>query len=68
MILKVLPPTLKEVLCMKTRATLFASLQFSAFSQEAFEAMLAKRITAIAYELLADEGGAWMGFECDFGD
>ena len=56
-ILKVLPPTLKEVLCMKTRATLFASLQFSAFSQEAFEAMLAKRITAIAYELLADEGG-----------
>ena len=63
-ILKVLPPTLKEVLCMKTRATLFASLQFSAFSQEAFEAMLAKRITAIAYELLADEGGHDAALDC----
>ena len=47
-ILKVLPPTLKEVLCMKTRATLFASLQFSALGAASI---------MIAAELLSNAHG-----------
>lgn len=54
-ILKILPPLAAEVAMMKQRATLFSTVQFNVFSQEAFELMMAKRITAIAYELLADE-------------
>lgn len=54
-ILKILPPLAAEVAMMKQRTTLFSTVQFNVFSQEAFELMMAKRITAIAYELLADE-------------
>ena len=54
-ILKILPPLATEVAMMKQRATLFSTVQFNVFSQEAFELMMAKRSTAIAYELLADE-------------
>ena len=54
-ILKILPPLAAEVAMMKQRATLFSTVQFNVFSQEAFELVMAKRITAIAYELLADE-------------
>lgn len=54
-ILKILPPLAAEVAMMKQRATLFSTVQFNVFSQEAFELMMAKRVTAIAYELLADE-------------
>lgn len=54
-ILKVLPPLPSEVALMKPRATLFSMIQFNIFSQEAFEMMIAKRIHAIAYELISDE-------------
>ncbi|RHO74201.1 alanine dehydrogenase [Parabacteroides sp. AF48-14] len=54
-ILKILPPLAAEVAMMKQRATLFSTVQFNVFSQEAFELMMSKRVTAIAYELLADE-------------
>ena len=54
-ILKILPPLAAEVAMMKQRATLFSTVQFNVFSQEAFELMMANRVTAIAYELLADE-------------
>lgn len=54
-ILKILPPEEAEVAMMRPRTTLFSLMQFNAFSQEAFVLMTAKRITAIAYELLADE-------------
>lgn len=40
---------------MKPRTTLFSTVQFNNFPHEAFELMMAKRITAIAYELLADD-------------
>ena len=56
-ILKVLPPLVAEVMMMKPRATLFSSVQLNAFSQGAFELMVAKRITAISYELMMDDGG-----------
>ena len=54
-ILKILPPLTAEVMMMKPRTTLFSSVQFNTFSHEAFELMMAKRITAVAYELLADD-------------
>lgn len=54
-ILKVLPPLPSEVALMKPRTTLFSMIQFNIFSQEAFESMIAKRMHAIAYELISDE-------------
>ena len=54
-ILKILPPLTAEVMMMKPRTTLFSTVQFNNFPHEAFELMMAKRITAIAYELLADD-------------
>ncbi len=54
-ILKILPPSAGEVALMKPRATLLSMLQLHSLSQEAFELMIAKRINAIAYELIADE-------------
>ena len=54
-ILKILPPFTAEVMMMKPRTTLFSTVQFNNFPHEAFELMMAKRITAIAYELLADD-------------
>lgn len=56
-ILKVLPPLVAEVMMMKPRATLFSTIQFNAFSQGAYELMMTKRITAVSYELMVDEGG-----------
>lgn len=56
-ILKVLPPLAAEVAMMKHRATLFSTVQFSVFTPEAYSMMLAKRITAVAYELLTDDLG-----------
>lgn len=54
-ILKILPPSPEEVTMMKPRATLFSMIHFSLFQQEAFEAMCAKRINAVAYELMVDD-------------
>lgn len=54
-ILKILPPSLDEVLLMKPRSVLFSTVQFNCFAQEAFELMISKRITAIAYETLMDD-------------
>ena len=54
-ILKILPPLTAEVMMMKPRTTLYSTVQFNNFPDEAFELMMAKRITAIAYELLADD-------------
>lgn len=54
-ILKILPPLTAEVMMMKPRTALFSTVQFNTFSHEAFELMMAKRITAVAYELLADD-------------
>lgn len=56
-ILKVLPPLPAEVALMKPRCTVFSMVQLNVFSQEAFELMMAKRINAIAYELMSDEQG-----------
>ncbi len=54
-ILKVLPPLAAEVAMMKPRCTVLSFSQISLFSQEAYELMIAKRITALAYEFISDE-------------
>lgn len=56
-ILKILPPLIGEISLMRPRSTLFSTIQFNAFSQEVFDLMMAKRVTAIAYELLDDDSG-----------
>ena len=54
-ILKILPPLPQEILLMKPRSTVFSMVQLNLFAQDAFELMMAKRITAIAYELMSDD-------------
>lgn len=56
-ILKILPPQKSEAELMKPRSTLFSMVQLNMFEQEVFEQMVSKRITAIAYEMIADEKG-----------
>lgn len=54
-LLKILPPLEAEVALMRPRSTLFSMVQLNLFTQEAYELMMAKRINAIAYELIADD-------------
>lgn len=54
-ILKILPPTLAEVECMRPRSVLLSFVPLNLLSKEVFLRMIAKRITAIGYELITDE-------------
>lgn len=54
-ILKILPPLAAEVALMRPRTLLFSMIQLNLFAAETFELMMAKRINAVAYELLADK-------------
>lgn len=54
-ILKILPPTLAEIDCMRPRTTLLSFVPLNILSKEVFLRMMAKRITAVAYELITDE-------------
>src|SRR5690554_2028267 len=56
-IIKISPPTLEEIDMMKNGQVLFSSQQPSYLSLEQLQAMMKKRITAISYEYLQDEGG-----------
>jgi alanine dehydrogenase len=53
-ILKILPPLPTEVALMKNRCLLFSLVELNRFSQTAFEGLMAKRVHAVAYELMAD--------------
>lgn len=56
-ILKILPPLPDEVAWMKPRSTVFSLIPFTLLPQETFEAMMHKRINAMAYDLMEDEHG-----------
>lgn len=56
-ILKVEPPTLEEVELMKGRQTLISALQITTQSRAYIEKLLSKKVTALAYEYIQDEGG-----------
>lgn len=53
-IFKILPPLPEEVVMMKPRTTVFSMMQLNIFHPDAVALMMAKRITAVAYELLED--------------
>lgn len=55
LILKMSPPTLQEVRLMRPRSTVFSFLQQPMLSSTILEAMSAKRINALAYDLIYDD-------------
>ena len=57
LILKISPPTLQEVRMMRPRATVFSFLQQPMLSATVLEAMSAKRINALAYDLVYEQDG-----------
>ncbi|MGI4751046.1 MAG: alanine dehydrogenase [Janthinobacterium lividum] len=56
-ILKIAPPTLAEIGMMKMNQTLISALQTSTIKADYLHALLSKKITALCFENLQDEGG-----------
>jgi alanine dehydrogenase len=56
-IIKVAPPTMAEIEMMKPGQILISTLQPSTLKADCLQAMLNKRITALSFEHLRDEGG-----------
>lgn len=59
LILKVEPPTLDELEHINPQATVISALQIKTKKKKYFEAMAKKRITAMAFEFIRDEDGAY---------
>lgn len=57
MLLKVAPPSLKELELINPQTLLISALQIKMQSKKYFEALAQRRITAIAFEYIKDEGG-----------
>ncbi|OKS89091.1 alanine dehydrogenase [Mucilaginibacter polytrichastri] len=57
-IIKIAPPTLKEVELMKPGQILISTLQLSTLKGDCLQAMINKKITALSFEHLQDEGGS----------
>lgn len=57
-ILKIAPPTMAEIEMMKMNQTLISTLQTSTIKAEYLHALLNKKITALCFENLQDEGGS----------
>ncbi|HEY8780963.1 MAG TPA: alanine dehydrogenase [Mucilaginibacter sp.] len=57
-IIKIAPPTLGEIEFMKPGQILISALQLSTFKSECLHALLNKKITALCFEHLRDEGGS----------
>lgn len=58
-ILKVEPPTLDEIKLINPQAILISALQLKTQSRAYFEALGKKRVTALAFEFIRDEDGAY---------
>ena len=58
-ILKVEPPTLSEIEMLKPNAILISALQLKMQQKAYFEALTNKKITALAYEFIKDNDGAF---------
>jgi alanine dehydrogenase len=54
-ILKIAPPTLEEIALMNPKTLLFSTLQLKTQNREYFDAIAAKKITAIAFDFIRDE-------------
>jgi len=59
MILKVEPPTLEEIKLLNPQTILISALQIKTQSKKYFETLASKRITALAFEFIRDEDGAF---------
>jgi alanine dehydrogenase len=59
MILKVEPPSLKEIELMNPQTVLFSALQIKTQDKTYFEELTKKRITALAYDFIRDEHGSY---------
>jgi len=57
-IIKIGPPTSEEIEMMKPCQVLLSTLQMASLKAESLEAMMKKKITALSYEYLRDEGGS----------
>ena len=57
-IIKIAPPTPGEIELMKPGQILISALQLSTFKAESLHALMNKRITALCFEHLRDEGGS----------
>jgi alanine dehydrogenase len=57
-IIKIAPPTPGEIELMKPGQILISALQLSTFKVESLHALINKRITALCFEHLRDEGGS----------
>ncbi|MFC5283131.1 alanine dehydrogenase [Pedobacter alpinus] len=55
-IIKIAPPTLDEIAMMKHNQIVFSALQTGTLKKEHLAALMSKKITALAFELLRDEG------------
>lgn len=59
MILKVEPPTVKEIEMMNMQTIVISAIQLKTQKKEYFEALAAKKITALAFEFIKDEDGSY---------
>ncbi len=59
LILKVEPPSLKEIAYINPQSLLFSALQLKTQNKTYFEALAKKRITAIAFDFISDEHGVF---------
>jgi len=57
-IIKIAPPTLAEIELMKPGQVLISALQLSTFKADCLQALLNKKVTALCFEHLRDEGGS----------
>ncbi|MFN4199220.1 MAG: alanine dehydrogenase [Flavobacterium sp.] len=58
-ILKVEPPTMKEIEMIQPKTILISAIQIKTQKKEYFQALQQKRITALAFEFIRDEDGSY---------
>ncbi len=64
MLLKVEPPSLEEIKLINPQTILISALQLKTQHKKYFEALATKRITAIAFEFIKDDDGAYPAVRC----
>lgn len=57
-IIKIAPPTLQEIAMMRSHQILISALQLSTLQADCLQALMQKKVTALCFEHLQDEGGA----------
>lgn len=58
-LLKVEPPTMKEIEMIQPNTTLISAVQIKTRKKEYFEALIRKKITALGFEYIKDEDGSY---------